>query len=248
MKIMLSACGWRSGHPLLLTLVLFATACHAQNLPLPPLPYDYNALEPHIDEATMRVHHLSHHQTYTDKLNGALKKLREDPATKHLAKMGVDTLIQHLDDIPESFRKTVRNAGGGYVNHALFFDTMSPNGGGEPEGDFADALRKSFGTFSSFQQMFKVTALETFGSGWAWLVYDVAAAALKVTSSANQDTPAMQPGLIPLLGCDVWEHAYYLKHQSKRAAYIDDWWQVVNWPEVMERYAQATSRSDKEEM
>lgn len=197
----------------------------------------------------MRVHHLGHHQTYTDKLNGALKKLREDPATKRLAKMGIDTLLQHLDEVPEALRKTVRNSGGGYVNHAAFFDGMSPNGGGEPEGELGDALRKSFGSFTSFQQMFKLTALETFGSGWAWLVYDVASKSLKVSSSANQDTPAMQPGVIPLLGCDVWEHAYYLKHQSKRAAYVDDFFNVVNWPEVMERYVRAAAGdSDKEEV
>ena len=235
---------------LLIRLTALVCTASAQNLPLPPLPYDYNALEPHIDEATMRVHHLSHHQTYTDKLNGALAKLREDATHKHLAKMGVVTLIQHLDEVPEALRKTVRNSGGGYVNHAHFFDGMSPNGGGEPEGELADALRASFGSFEAFRKLFTLTALETFGSGWAWLVYDKAEATLRLTSTANQDTPAMQPGLLPLLGCDVWEHAYYLKHQSKRKNYIDDFFQVINWPEVMERYAAAISgkSSNKEEI
>ena len=244
---MSSRAGMRAG---LIGSVLLACAprCAAQNLPLPALPYDYNALEPHIDEATMRVHHLRHHQTYTDKLNGALQKLRDDPAQKHLAKMGVDTLLQHLTDVPDALRNAVRNAGGGYVNHALFFEIMSPNGGGEPEGLLADALRRNFGSFDGFVKMFTLAALEVFGSGWAWLVYDEKAAALKVSSTPNQDTPAMQQGLIPLLGIDVWEHAYYLKHQSNRKAYIDDFFRVLNWPEVMERYAAATGGKEKEEM
>jgi len=199
----------------------------------------------------MRVHHLSHHQKYTDTLNGALRKLRDDASTKFLAKMGVDSLLQHLDEVPEALRKTVRNAGGGYVNHAFFFDCMSPNGGGEPSGALSDAIRASFGGLSAFKQMFSLAALEVFGSGWAWLVYDTSVgtlAALKVTSTPNQDTPAMQSGLVPLLGIDVWEHAYYLKHQSRRKDYVDDFWAVLNWPEVMERYAVATGTVDKEEV
>jgi len=230
-------------------LALAVVAVRAQNLPLPPMPYDYNALEPHMDELTMRTHHLKHHQTYLDKLNGALVKLREAPATKALAKMGVDTLLQHLDEVPEALRKTVRNSGGGYVNHAFFFDCMSPNGGGEPSGDLADGLTKAFGSFSSFRQMFTLTALEVFGSGWAWLIWDESLRTLKLTSTSNQDTPAMQPGLLPLLGLDVWEHAYYLKHQNRRKDYIEAFFEVVNWPEVMERYATATGgKANKEEV
>ena len=180
-------------------------------------------------------------------LNGALAKLREDPAQKHLAKMGIDKLIQHLDEVPEALRKTVRNAGGGYVNHAHFFDSMSPNGGGGPEGELADALKKNFGSLEQFRKMFTVAALEVFGSGWAWLVYDVKAAALKVMGTPNQDTPAMQKDMLPLLGVDVWEHAYYLKHQSKRKDYLNDFFEVINWAEVMERYATATGKG-KDEM
>ncbi len=227
-------------------LALITTAL-AQNLPLPPMPYDYHALEPHIDEATMREHHLKHTQTYTDKLNAALQKLRADPEQKHLAKMGIDTLLQHLDEVPDSLAKAVRNAGGGYVNHAFFFDSMSPNGGGEPSGDLGDSIKKNFGNFAQFKQMFTVTALEVFGSGWAWLVYDVKAAALKVMGTPNQDTPAMQKDMLPLLGVDVWEHAYYLKHQSKRKDYLNDFFEVINWAEVMERYATATGKG-KDEM
>ena len=236
-------------------LVAFTASTAAQNLPLPPLPYAYDALEPHIDATTMEEHHSKHHRAYTNKLNAALETLRGDPATKALAKLGIDTLLQRLEQITDSkLRATVRNAGGGFVNHELFFATMSPDGGGDvvEHAGLNAAIVSAFGTMAMLKRALSLSALEVFGSGWAWLVYDVDAASLKVTSSANQDTPAMQPGLIPLLGCDVWEHAYYLKHQSKRAAYIDDWWQVVNWPEVMERYAQATgqesSRSAKEEM
>jgi len=203
----------------------------------------------------MRVHHLSHHQKYTDTLNGALRKLRDEASTKYLAKMGVDALLKHLEEVPEAVRKTIRNAGGGYVNHAFFFDCMSPNGGGEPSGALSEALSGSFGGLSAFKQMFTLAALEVFGSGWAWLVYDEKAAAeggassaLRVTATSNQDTPLMQGGLVPLLGIDVWEHAYYLKHQSRRKDYIDDFWAVLNWPEVMERYAVATGASDKEEV
>jgi len=210
-------------------------AVGAQNLPLPPLPYDYNALEPHIDEATMRVHHMSHHQTYTDKLNGALATLRADPEQKHLAKMGIDKLLMHLPEVPESLRKTVRNAGGGYVNHDLFFHVMSPDGGGEPSGALATALKQAFGSTAEFKRLFKLAALEVFGSGWAWLVFDSASTSLKVTGTPNQDTPAMEAGTTPILGLDVWEHAYYLKHQSRRANYIDAFWEVVNWVEVESR-------------
>ena len=220
----------------------------AQNLPLPPLPYDYAALEPHIDESTMREHHLKHHQKYTDSLNGALAKLRADAATKHLAKMGVDTLLQHLAEIPdEATRRTVQNAGGGYVNHDFFFRSMAPDGGGEPQSErLSAALVASFGGSEAFRRIFTVAALEVFGSGWAWLVYDTSAKALSVTSSANQDTPLMEPGKLPLLGIDVWEHAYYLKHQSKRAGYVADFFKVVDWSEVARRLDAATGSAKSE--
>jgi Fe-Mn family superoxide dismutase len=227
-------------------LLLIARAS-AQNLPLPPLPYDYNALEPHIDEATMRVHHLKHHQTYTDKLNAALGKLRADATNKHLAKMGVDTLLKHLDDVPEELRGAVRNAGGGFVNHAFFFRTLSPSGGGEPaeSSPLHVAIKRAFGTFDAFKRMFALAALEVFGSGWAWLVYDTASSSLKVSSTANQDTPAMKTGSVPLLGIDVWEHAYYLKHQSNRKAYVDEFWAVVSWPEVEDNLSAAVDGADQ---
>lgn len=217
-----------------------------QNLPLPPMPYDYNALEPAIDQRTMETHHLKHHQTYTDKLNAALTKLRANPSQKHLAKLGVDALLQHLDEVAElPLRNAVRNAGGGYVNHDFFFRSMSPDGGGEPDGTaerpLAVALETTYGSVERFRQAFTLQALEVFGSGWAWLVWDAKAAALRIRASANQDTPAMEPGLVPLLGLDVWEHAYYLKHQARRADYISDFWTVVNWPEVARRYDAAVA-------
>jgi len=234
-------------------MMLLMVAALGQNLPLPPMPYEYNALEPHIDEATMKVHHLKHHQTYTDKLNGALAEMRASETLKYLAKMGVDTLLQHLEEVPDGkLRNTVRNAGGGYVNHEVFFRTMSPNGGGEPEGLLLDGLKKAFGTFAAFKQMFTLAALEVFGSGWAWLYYDEKLSALAVTSTPNQDTPAMEEGVVSLLGIDVWEHAYYLKHQSNRKAYIDAWFNVVNWAEVLDTYIAATGEAkavdDKEEV
>ena len=210
-----------------------------QNLPLPPLPYEYDALEPHIDKETMRVHHLSHHQTYTDKLNGALGKLRADAEQKWLAKLGIDALLQRLPEVrDEGIRKTLRNAGGGYVNHHLFFNGMSPDGGGTLEGEgFAAELIKSYGSVSNFRRSFTLAALEVFGSGWAWLVHSPSG--LSITSTQNQDTPAMEAGVTPLIGLDVWEHAYYLKHQSRRKDYIEAFFEVINWLEVSKRYEQA---------
>jgi len=224
----------------------------SQNLPLPPLRYDYNALEPHIDARTMEIHHLKHHQTYTDKLNAALATLRSDPAHKHLAKMGIDKLLGHLDEAPKALQNALRNHGGGYVNHGLFFDGMSPDGGGEPtQPALVEAIQTAFGSFASFKSYFALAALELFGSGWAWLVYDQATAAVKITTTANQDTPAMQPGLVALLGLDVWEHAYYLKHQNVRKNYVEDFWNIVSWEEVAKRYDAAVSRGkaqDKSEV
>jgi Fe-Mn family superoxide dismutase len=223
-------------------LSLLAVTLLAQNLPLPPLPYDYEALEPHIDAATMRVHHLKHHQTYTDKINGALTKLRSDPQQKHLAKLGVDKLLQHLGEIEDKkVRRIVQNAGGGYVNHDFFFRCMAPDGGGEPSDALGQALAGAFGSVDIFKQLFMAAALEVFGSGWAWLVFDTAKSALSITSTANQDTPAMEAGMVPLLGLDVWEHAYYLKHQSNRKGYVESFFEVVSWAEVARRLDTAKS-------
>ena len=231
----------------LLVLALATRNAAGQNLPLPPILYDYDALEPHMDEATMRVHHLKHHQTYTDKINGALTKLRSVPEHKYLAKMGIDTLLSHLDEVPEAIRSVVRNAGGGYVNHDFFFRSMAPDGGGEPmHAALVAAIQKNFGTVSSLKQMFSLAALEVFGSGWAWLVRESKSGALKITSTANQDTPLMQAGLVPLLGLDVWEHAYYLKHQSNRKGYIEAFWEVVDWSEVGKRFDAAGDASKTE--
>ena len=170
--------------------------------------------------------------------------MRGNENLKPLAKMGIDKLLTHLDAVPEGkLRNTVRNAGGGYVNHDLFFRTMSANGGGEPDGLLLDGLRKAFGSFAQFKQMFTVAALEVFGSGWAWLYYDEKLNALAVTSTPNQDTPAMEEGVVSLLGLDVWEHAYYLKHQSNRKGYIEAWFNVVNWAEVLDAYFTATGES-----
>jgi len=227
-------------HAALLTRWAIVAACVrnvvTQNLPLPPLPYDYNGLEPHIDSATMKVHHLKHHQTYTDKLNGGLEKLRADPEHKYLAKMGIDALLQHLGEVPDDLRRTIRNAGGGYVNHDLFFRCMSPDGGGAPQSAaLSTALTVAFGSLDAFKRAFNLAALELFGSGWVWLVYDKEKAALGIMSTPNQDTPAMEVDMVPILGLDVWEHAYYLKHQSARKNYVDDFWNVVHWPEVARR-------------
>ena len=189
---------------------------------VPDLPYDPAALEPHIDEATMRVHHDKHHQQYVDKLNGALE------GTEH-AESEIEDIIANLDAIPEDKRTAVRNNGGGHYNHSLFWLSMSPDGGGAPEGDLATAIDEAFGSFDDFKEQFDAAGVAQFGSGWAWLVY--ADGALAITSTPNQDSP-LSSGQLPLLGNDVWEHAYYLKYQNRRADYLAAWWNVVNWGEV----------------
>ena len=198
---------------------------------VPPLPYDYTALEPHIDEATMHFHHDNHHATYVANLNKALENYPD------LAAKSIETLMVELNDLPEAVRNAVRNNGGGHANHTLFWEIMGPNAGGEPDGDLGAAISATFGSFADFKEKFKNAGLTRFGSGWAWLVVNKEGG-LEVTSTPNQDSP-ITDGKTPILGLDVWEHAYYLKYQFKRAGYIDTWWNVVNWAKVAELYAAA---------
>lgn len=194
---------------------------------LPALPYAFDALEPSIDAQTMEIHHDKHHAGYVNNLNAALEKAPE------LQSKSLDDLLQHLDAVPESIRTAVRNNGGGHWNHSMFWEIMSPKGGGEPTGKLADAIKKSFGDLTKFKAQFGEAAAKRFGSGWAWLVKD--GTNLTITSTPNQDTPVMD-GKHPILGVDVWEHAYYLKYQNKRPAYVEAWWKVVNWAEVGRRF------------
>jgi len=196
---------------------------------VPPLPYDYDALEPHIDAQTMTLHHDKHHQAYVDKANDAL-------AGGPLDGKPIEEVIANLGDVPEDKRGAVRNNGGGHLNHSLFWESMSPNGGGAPDGDLGAAIDAAFGSFDAFKEQFEAAGVARFGSGWAWLVVD--GGALKITSTANQDSP-LTDGQTPLLGNDVWEHAYYLKYQNRRPEYLKAWWNVVDWSKVAERYAAA---------
>ncbi len=196
---------------------------------LPALPYPYDALEPYIDARTMEIHHTKHHGGYVKKLNAALEKY------PYLQDVPLETLLRNLASVPEDIRTAVRNNGGGHANHSLFWTVMSPNGGGEPEGELARVITETFGGFAQFKDLFSTTAATRFGSGWAWLVVD-AFGHLKVYSTPNQDNPLME-GFTPILGLDVWEHAYYLKYQNRRAEYIANWWSVVNWEEVARRFA-----------
>jgi len=195
---------------------------------LPPLPYDYNALEPHIDEQTMHLHHDKHHQTYITNVNNALASHPE------LAALSVEELISNMSRVPEDIRPVVQNNGGGHANHSFFWQIMAPNAGGQPTGALSDAITQTFGSFDAFKEQFGKAATTRFGSGWAWLTVD-SSGALKLESTANQDSPLSQ-GRTPLLGLDVWEHAYYLKYQNRRPDYIAAFWNVVNWPEVARRF------------
>jgi len=197
---------------------------------LPPLPYDYNALEPSIDEQTMRIHHDKHHQGYVNGLNSALEGHAD------LQSKSVGDLLKNLNAVPDSIRTAVRNTGGGHFNHTLFWTSMSPSGGGKPSGPLASALDAAFGSFDSFKETLSKTAGGQFGSGWGWLVVD--SGTLKALSTPNQDNPISQ-GMTPLLGVDVWEHAYYLKYQNRRADYIAAWWDVIDWEEVARRFEAA---------
>ena len=193
---------------------------------LPPLPYDFAALEPHIDARTMEIHHGKHHQTYVTNLNTALEKHPE------LQGKSVEDLIRSLSTVPEDIRAAVRNNGGGHANHTMFWKLMTPKGGGAPSGAVADAIDDAFGSFDAFKEQFAKAGLGRFGSGWAWLIDQGGKVAIE--STPNQDSPLME-GKKPILGVDVWEHAYYLKYQNRRADYIGAWWNVVNWAEVNAR-------------
>jgi superoxide dismutase, Fe-Mn family len=195
---------------------------------LPPLPYAANALEPHIDARTMEIHHGKHHNAYVTNLNKALESHPE------LQGKSIEELIGALDSIPEDIRNAVRNNGGGHANHSLFWQLMAPNAGGEPTGELADAINRAFGDFATFKEKFAAAGVGRFGSGWAWLI--VENGNLSITSTPNQDTPVME-GKTPILGLDVWEHAYYLNYQNRRPDYIAAFWNVVNWDEVARRFA-----------
>ena len=197
---------------------------------VPPLPDDYEALEPHIDADTMRFHHDKHHQAYVDKANAAL-------AGTQLDGKRIEEVLSDLSQVPEDKRTAVRNNGGGHYNHTLFWESMSPDGGGSPQGELAQTIDSAFGSFEDFKAKLKDTGVNQFGSGWAWLVYD--GNSLAIVGTPNQDTP-LASQQTPLVGVDVWEHAYYLKYQNRRPDYIDAWWNVVDWSKVAERYDAAT--------
>jgi Fe-Mn family superoxide dismutase len=196
---------------------------------VPPLPYDYSALEPHIDEQTMHLHHDKHHQAYVDNANKAL-------AGTEWENRPVDAVLANLEILPEEIRGAVRNNAGGHANHSLFWETMSPDGGGEPSGSLADAINSTFDSVDELKKLLNDTGVKRFGSGWSWLVYD--GTGLAVYSTANQDSP-ISISDTPLLGIDVWEHAYYLKYQNRRPEYLEAWWNVVNWDAVQKRFESA---------
>lgn len=196
---------------------------------LPKLPYAYDALEPHIDARTMEIHHTKHHQAYIDKLNGAIKGTEFE-------KMDVNELLKQLNKVPENIRTAVRNHGGGHSNHSFFWQIMGPDGGGEPSGKVGDAIKETFKGFDKFKEIFTEAAMSRFGSGWAWLIVDNGR--LGITSTPNQDTPISE-GKTPILGLDLWEHSFYLLYQNRKADYIKNWWNVVNWDKVNEFFAKA---------
>ena len=197
---------------------------------LPPLPYDFAALEPHIDARTMEIHHGKHHQTYVNNLNAAIEKAPE------LAKKSLDDLLRNVSTLPEAVRTPIRNNGGGHWNHSMFWQIMAPKAGGEPGGKLGQAITSTFGDFAKFREQFSAAGVGRFGSGWAWLINT--GGKLSITSTPNQDNPLME-GQKAIMGLDVWEHAYYLKYQNRRPDYIQAWWNVVNWKEIEKRYAAA---------
>jgi superoxide dismutase, Fe-Mn family len=201
---------------------------------LPKLPYDYNALEPHIDARTMEIHHTKHHQAYITNLNNAIKGKAD------LEKKSVEALIRDLSSVPEDIRTAVRNNGGGHANHSFFWKIMGPKAGGEPKGKLADDIKATFGGFDQFKEKFADAGVKRFGSGWAWLIKN-SSGKLEIVSTANQDSPLMGKAIAgaegtPILGVDVWEHAYYLNYQNRRPDYIKAWWNVVNWDSVAKNY------------
>ncbi|MGH2504450.1 MAG: superoxide dismutase [Ktedonobacterales bacterium] len=198
---------------------------------LPPLPYDYSALAPHIDAQTMQLHHDKHHQAYVNNLNTALQGLSQFDG------VSVEDLMRRINEVPENVRTAVRNNGGGHANHSMFWQIMKANGGGQPTGALADAINSTFGSFDQFKTTFNDNGAKRFGSGWTWLVVDQSGK-LQALSTANQDSPLMD-GLTPVMGNDVWEHAYYLTYQNRRPDYLAAWWNVVNWDEVAKRYERA---------
>jgi Fe-Mn family superoxide dismutase len=198
---------------------------------LPALPYDYNALEPHIDARTMEIHHTKHHKGYVDKTNAALEKHSD------LAKKSIEDILRDLGSVPDDIRTAIRNNGGGHANHSLFWTILAPGAGGQPQGELATAMDAAFGSFDKFKDEFSQAAATRFGSGWAWMSRK-ADGGLVVSSTANQDSP-LSDGLTPILGLDVWEHAYYLNYQNRRPDYIAAFWNVVNWDEVAKRFAAA---------
>ncbi|HEU5461239.1 MAG TPA: superoxide dismutase [Nitrososphaeraceae archaeon] len=197
---------------------------------LPPVPYGYDALEPFIDARTMEIHHTKHHQAYTDKLNAALEKCSSEIQEKDIVE-----ILSNLDQVPADQKSAINFNGGGFDNHRIFWHNMQSNGGGEPTGSIADAINSSFGNFSDFKEKFSSTTALIQGSGWGWLVYNPSTTKVEYKAMPNQTSPRTE-GLIPLLGCDVWEHAYYLKYQNKRPDYISAWWNVINWKDVSQRF------------
>ena len=194
---------------------------------LPPLPYPADALEAAIDKMTMEIHHGKHHKAYVDNLNAALQ------GHANLESKSIEQLMRDINSVPQDIRQKVINNGGGHANHTMFWEIMAPSGGGEPSGNLAEAIKSTFGSFDAFKGKIKQTGLDRFGSGWSWLVLDKGK--LNIISTANQDSPLMN-GQTPLLGVDVWEHAYYLRYQNRRADYLEAWWKVVNWPNVAKRF------------
>ena len=200
---------------------------------LPEMPYAYDALEPHIDAQTMEIHHTKHHQKYTDTMNGALEKLSPELQDKD-----IEEILSNINQLPDDVKGAINFNGGGYDNHKLFWNSMKQNGGGEPTGAIADAINDSFGSFAEFKELFSSKTAPIQGSGWGWLVYNPNSGKVEYKAMSNQTSPRTE-GLVPLLGLDVWEHAYYLKYQNKRPDYIAAWWNVINWDEVNDRFSKA---------
>ena len=200
---------------------------------LPEMPYAYDALEPHIDAQTMEIHHTKHHQKYTDGMNGALEKLSPE-----LQEKDIQEILSNINQVPDDIKGAINFNGGGYDNHKLFWNSMKQNGGGEPTGAIADAINDSFGSFTEFKELFSSKTAPIQGSGWGWLVYNPNSSKVEYKAMSNQTSPRTE-GLVPLLGLDVWEHAYYLKYQNKRPDYIAAWWNVINWDEVNDRFSKA---------